>query len=109
MKTITRLMLSMLLLLGTTDMTAQTFKLSGDLREMLTEHVADSRRTSDSHSHMSLIMKVTNAADILARKYSYSTCNGIGATNHGSHVAGIATGSMPSARQTWLDAHSTIE
>ena len=220
MKTITRLMLSMLLLLGTTDMTAQTFKLSGDLREMLTEHVADSRRTSDSHSHMGLIMKVTNvqqmaqvcddydmrmvtdlghiavvdvpvsqigkaaadprvvrmekeggfhycldearktanvnpvtngdnplpqaytgkgiivgvldggiqynhptfldangqtrfrkvwdfddkdgqpepvvltnAADILARKYSYSTCNGIGATNHGSHVAGIATGS----------------
>ena len=220
MKTITRFILSMLLLLGTTDMTAQTFKLSGDLREMLTEHVADSRRTSDSHSHMSLIMKVTNAqqmaqvcddydmrmvtdlghiavvdvpvsqigkaaadprvvrmekeggfhycldearktanvnpvtngdnplpqaytgkgiivgvldggiqynhptfldangqtrfrkvwdfdnkdgqpepvvltnaADILARKYRYSTCNGIGATNHGSHVAGIATGS----------------
>ena len=220
MKTITRLMLSMLLLLGMTDMTAQTFKLSGDLREMLTEHVAASRRTSDSQSRLSLIMKVTdaqqmaqvcddydmrmvtdlghiavvdvpvsqiekaaadprvvrmekeggfhfcldearktanvnpvtsgdnplpqaytgkgiivgvldggiqynhptflddnglprfrkvwdfddkdgqpepvvltNAADILARKYSYSSCNGIGATNHGSHVAGIATGS----------------
>ena len=213
-------MLSMLLLLGMTDMTAQTFKLSGDLREMLTEHVAASRRTSDSQSRLSLIMKVTNAqqmaqvcddydmlmvtdlgyiavvdvpvsqigkaaadprvvrmekeggfhycldearktanvnpvtngdnplpqaytgkgiivgvldggiqynhptfldangqprfrkvwdfddkdgqpepvvltnaADILARKYSYSSCNGIGATNHGSHVAGIATGS----------------
>ena len=220
MKTITRLMLSMLLLLGMTDMTAQTFKLSGDLREMLTEHVAASRRTSDGQSRLSLIMKVTdaqqmaqvcddydmlmvtdlghiavvdvpvsqigkaaadprvvrmekeggfhycldearktanvnpvsngdnplpqaytgkgivvgvldggiqynhptfldangqprfrkvwdfddkdgqpepvvltNAADILARKYSYSSCNGIGATNHGSHVAGIATGS----------------
>ena len=228
MKTITRLMLSILLLLGMTDMTAQTFKLSGDLRGMLTEDVATARwehgrlvrRTSDSQSHLSLIIKVTdaqqmaqvcddygmwmvtdlghiavvdvpvsqiakaaadsrvvrmekeggfhfcldeariaanvnpvtngdnplpqaytgkgiivgvldagiqynhptfldangqprfrkvwdfddndgepepvvltNAADILARKYSYSTCNGVGATNHGSHVAGIATGS----------------
>ena len=36
---------------------------------------------------------LTNATDILARKYSYSSCNGIGATNHGSHVAAIATGS----------------
>ena len=34
-------MLSMLLLLGMTDMTAQTFKLSGDLRGMLTEDVAE--------------------------------------------------------------------
>ena len=228
MKTITRLMLSMLLLLGMTDMTAQTFKLSGDLRGMLTEDVAAAhgesgrlaRKTPDSPSRLTLIMKVTdaqqmtqvcddygmlmvtdlghiavvdvpvsqigkaaadprvvrmekeggfhfcldeariaadvnpvtngdsplpqaytgkgvivgvldggiqynhptfldangqsrfrkvwdfddkdgqpepvvltNAADILARKYSYSTCNGIGATNHGSHVAGIATGS----------------
>ena len=228
MKTINRLMLSMLLLLGMTDMTAQTFKLSGDLRGMLTEDVAAAhgergrlaRKTPDSPSRLTLIMKVidaqqmtqvcddydmlmvtdlghiavvdvpvsqivkaaadprvlrmekeggfhlcldeariaanvnpvtngdtplpqaytgkgvivgvldggiqynhptfldangqsrfrkvwdfddkdgqpepvvlTNAADILARKYSYSTCNGIGATNHGSHVAGIATGS----------------
>jgi hypothetical protein len=220
MKTITRLMLNMLLLLGTTDMTAQTFKLSGDLREMLSENATAARQTSDSRAHLSLIMKVTdaqqmaqvcddygmrmvtdlghiavvdvpvsqigkaasdprvvrmekeggfhfcldearktanvnpvtngdsplpqaytgkgivvgvldagvqynhptfldangqtrfrkvwdfddndgqqepvvltNGADILARKYSYSTCNGIGATNHGSHVAGIATGS----------------
>lgn len=36
---------------------------------------------------------LTNAADILARKYSYTSCNGIGSTNHGSHVAAIATGS----------------
>jgi len=221
-------MLSMLLLLGMTDMAAQTFKLSGDLRGMLTEDVAAAhgergrlaRKTPDSPSRLTLIMKVidaqqmtqvcddydmlmvtdlghiavvdvpvsqivkaaadprvvrmekeggfhlcldearivanvnpvtngdsplpqaytgkgvivgvldagvqynhptfldangqprfrkvwdfddkdgqpepvvlTNAADILARKYSYSTCNGIGATNHGSHVAGIATGS----------------
>jgi len=233
-------MLSMLLLLGMTNVTAQTFKLSGDLREMLTENVAaasgtslqrleasptilrrlEASPTTDSQAHLSLIIKVTdaqqmaqvcddygmrmvtdlghiavvdvpisqigkaasdprvvrmekeggfhycldearkianvnpvtsgdsplpqaytgkgvivgvldggiqynhptfmddngqtrfrkvwdfndndgqpepvvltNGADILARKYSYSTCNGIGATNHASHVAGIATGS----------------
>ena len=69
MKTISRLMLSILLLLGMTDMTAQTFKLSGDLRGMLTEDVATARwehgrlvrRASDSQSHLSLIMKVTEA------------------------------------------------
>ena len=221
-------MLSMLLLLGVTDMAAQTFKLSGDLRGMLAEDAADARwehgrltrSTSDSQSRLSLIMKVTDArqmaqvcddygmrmvtdlghiavvdvpvgqivkaaadprvvrmekeggfhycldearktanvnpvangdnplpqaytgqgvvvgvldggmqynhptffdangqtrfrkvwdfddydgqmkpvvltdaANILARKYSYSTCNGVGATNHASHVAGIAAGS----------------
>ena len=36
---------------------------------------------------------VDNSADILARKYSYSSCNGLNTTNHGSHVAGIAAGS----------------
>ena len=62
-------MLSMLLLLGVTDMAAQTFKLSGDLRGMLAEDAADARwehgrlarRTSDSQSRLSLIMKVTDA------------------------------------------------
>jgi subtilisin family serine protease len=36
---------------------------------------------------------LTNAADILARQYSNSSCNGVMATNHGSHVAAIAVGS----------------
>ena len=36
---------------------------------------------------------VSNPADILARKYSYSSCNGLNTTNHGTHVTGIAAGS----------------
>lgn len=47
----------MLLLLGMTAMTAQTFKLSGDLREMLTANGTAARRTSDSQPHLSLIMR----------------------------------------------------
>ena len=53
----------MLLLLGVTAVTAQSFKLSGGLREMLAENSgnAASRRLADSQSFIRLIMKVTDA------------------------------------------------
>lgn len=53
-----------LLMLTATDMTAQTFKLSGDLRELLTRDAATIRRAADSQSRISLLMKVTDASQM---------------------------------------------
>jgi subtilisin family serine protease len=56
--------LAALLFLTATDMTAQTFKLSGDLRELLTRDAATIRRAADSQSRISLLMKVTDASQM---------------------------------------------
>ena len=45
-------------------MTAQTFKLSGDLRELLTRDAATIRRAADSQSRISLLMKVNDASQM---------------------------------------------
>lgn len=64
MKKITHWILTALLLLTATNITAQTFKLSGDLRELLTRDVATIRRAADSQSRITLLMKVTDASEM---------------------------------------------
>lgn len=64
MKKFIRWTLTVLLLLGTTSMTAQTFKLSGGLREMLEDKSISSRRLVNNSSCISLIMKVTDASQM---------------------------------------------
>ena len=53
--------LTAFLLLTATDMTAQSFKLSAGLRELLAEDATVLRRVADRQSRISLIMKVTDA------------------------------------------------
>ena len=61
MKQLKYWILTALLLLAVTDLTAQSFKLSAGLREMLTEDATVLRRVADSQSRISLIMKVKGA------------------------------------------------
>lgn len=61
MKQLKYWILTALLLLAVTDLTAQSFKLSAGLREMLTEDATVLRRVADSQSRISLIMKVKEA------------------------------------------------
>jgi hypothetical protein len=54
-------MLAILLTVVSIEISAQSFKLSGGLREMLTEDAVSMRRTTGDTQAISLIMKVTDA------------------------------------------------
>ena len=71
MKRTTYWILTALFLLTTTNLTAQTFKLSGDLRELLARDASTIRRAADSQSRISLLMKVTDASQMAAMCSDY--------------------------------------
>ena len=72
--TSSRWLLTLCLLLSVAAATAQPFKLSGSLREMLADNNgnAASRRLADNQSRIRLIMKVTEAQQMA------SVCNDYG-------------------------------
>ena len=61
-KIVSRYVLTVMLVVMAISMNAQSFKLSGGLRELLTESAASIRRAADNQSRISLLMKVTDAS-----------------------------------------------
>ena len=79
-------MLAILLTVVSIEISAQSFKLSGGLREMLTEGAVSMRRTTGDTQAISLIMKVTDAQQMapVCKDYSMEMLADLG------HIAVVA-------------------